>query len=90
MDVSKSEVEETVADIITEGYIKSNLNEKYISVGDSIKLANVLVVKNSIFDGTYTKKDDTIDSVMGSIENGDKKIFKTKNFRKDVWLLLCM
>ena len=72
MDISKEEVEEVVADVITESYIKSNLDEKYATVGDKISLANILVVKNSIFDGEYIKKDDTINTVMGSIENNDK------------------
>ena len=72
MDISKEEVEEVVADVITESYIKSNLDEKYATVGDKISLANILVVKNSIFDGTYTKENDTIDSVMGSIEAQDE------------------
>lgn len=72
MDISKEEVEEVVADVITESYIKSNLDEKYATVGDKISLANILVVKNSIFDGAYVEEDDTIDSIMGSIENNDK------------------
>ena len=72
MDISKEEVEEVVADVITESYIKSNLDEKYATVGDKISLANILVVKNSIFDGKYTKEDDTIDTVMDSIENNNK------------------
>ena len=76
MDISKEEVEEVVADVITESYIKSNLDEKYATVGDKISLANILVVKNSIFDGAYVEEDDTIDSIMGSIETGDKDIEK--------------
>lgn len=73
MNISKEDIE-VVADIISENYIKANLNKKYATVGDEINLANVLVVKNSIFDGTYTKEDDTIDSVMSGIENGGKDI----------------
>ena len=72
MDISKEEVKEVVADVITESYIKSNLDEKYATVGDKISLANILVVKNSIFDGKYTKEDDTINTVMDSIENNNK------------------
>ena len=72
MSITESEARSVVADIITEGYIKSNLNEKYATVGDEINLANILIVKNSIFDGTYTKEDDTIDNVMGSIEAQDE------------------
>ena len=72
MDISKEEVEEVVADVITESYIKSNLDEKYATVGNKISLANILVVKNSIFDGKYTKEDDTINTVMDSIENNNK------------------
>lgn len=72
MDISKEEVEEVVADVITESYIKSNLDEKYITVGDKIRMANALLVKNSIFDGAYIQDGDTIDSIMGSIESGDK------------------
>ena len=82
MEISKDEVEEVVADVITEGYIKSNLDEKYATVGDKISLANILVVKNSIFDGAYVEEDDTIDSIMSSIENGDKDI--EKNAKKFV------
>lgn len=73
MNISKEDIE-VVADIISENYIKANLNKKYATVGDEINLANVLVVKNSIFDGAYTKEDDTIDSVMSGIENGGKDI----------------
>lgn len=82
MEISKDEVEEVVADVITEGYIKSNLDEKYATVGDKISLANILVVKNSIFDGAYVEEDDTIDSIMSSIDNGDKDI--EKNAKKFV------
>ena len=82
MDISKEEVEEVVADVITESYIKSNLDEKYATVGDKISLANILVVKNSIFDGAYVEEDDTIDSIMSSIENGNKDI--EKNAKKFV------
>ena len=35
MEISKDEVEEVVADVITEGYIKSNLDEKYATVDGS-------------------------------------------------------
>lgn len=74
MDITKDEVEEIVADVITENYIKSNINEKYIKVGDGTRLANILLVNNTIFDGQYVEENDTIDSIMYSIENGDKDI----------------
>ena len=72
MEISKDEVEEVVADVITEGYIKSNLDEKYATVdGSHIRISNILLVKNTLFDGNYVKDSDTIDSVIGSIEQGD-------------------
>ena len=49
MDISKEEVEEVITDMITESYIKSNLNEKYIKLGDKVSLVNILLIKHSIF-----------------------------------------
>ena len=92
MDISKEEVEEVITDVITESYIKSNLNEKYISVdSDDIKMANVLLVKNTLFDGQYVAENDTIDSVISSIESGDKNF--EKNVKKfisqlDAWVIV--
>ncbi|GFI31710.1 hypothetical protein IMSAGC013_03108 [Lachnospiraceae bacterium] len=40
MDISKEEVEEEVVDVITESYIKSNINEKYIKLGGKTSLVN--------------------------------------------------
>ncbi len=72
MEISKDEVDEVVADVITESYIKSNLDEKYATVdGSHIRISNILLVKNTLFDGNYVKDSDTIDSVIGSIEQGD-------------------
>ena len=70
-EITRDEAKEIITDVITEGYIKSNINEKYIKLGDKVYLANILLVKNTIFDGQYVKADDTIDSIMYSIENGD-------------------
>ena len=71
MDISKEEVEEVVVDVITESYIKSNINEKYIKLGGKTSLVNMLLVKHSIFDGAYVEENDTIKSVMGTIEDTD-------------------
>lgn len=73
-EISKAEVEEVITDVITESYIKSHLNEEYVTVGTDIKLANVLIVKNTMFDGQYVEDDDTIDSIMYSIQEGDDNI----------------
>ncbi|MCM1233301.1 MAG: VaFE repeat-containing surface-anchored protein [Ruminococcus flavefaciens] len=69
-EVTQDEVEETMADLATESYIKSNLDAKYITLGDKFSIANILVVKNTLFDGRYVEDGDTIDSIMYSIENG--------------------
>ena len=71
MDISKEEVEEVVVDVITESYIKSNVNEKYIKLGGKTSLVNMLLVKHSIFDGAFVEENDTIKSVMGTIEDTD-------------------
>jgi len=73
-EISKAEVEEVLTDVITENYIKSHLNEEYVTIGDDIKLANVLLVKNTMFDGQYVEDDDTIDSIMYSIQDGDENM----------------
>lgn len=71
MDISKEEVEEVVSDVITESYIKSNINEKYIKLGDKVALVNMLLIKHSIFDGQFVENGDTIDSIMSVIEDTD-------------------
>ena len=72
-EITKDEVEQVISDLVTESYIKSNLNEEYATVdGDNIRMSNILLVKNTLFDGQYVKKNDTIDSIMGSIEKGDE------------------
>ncbi|MCM1259253.1 MAG: hypothetical protein NC307_15610 [Roseburia sp.] len=73
-EISKAEVEEVITDVITENYIKSHLNEEYVTVGENIQLANVLLVKNTMFDGKYVEDDDTIDSIMYSIQEGDENV----------------
>ena len=73
LSISTQEINETVSDLISENYIKSHLNPKYVTVdSDDIRMANVLLVKNTIFDGQYVEENDTIDSIMGSVENGTK------------------
>jgi len=73
-EISKAEVEEVLTDVITENYIKSHLNEEYVTVGNDIQLANVLLVKHTMFDGKYVEDNDTIDSIMYSIQDGDENV----------------
>ena len=76
LSISTQEINECVSDIISENYIKSHLDPKYVTVdSDDIRMANVLYVKNTLFDGQYVEENDTIDSIMGSIEAGDKDMY---------------
>ena len=51
MDISKGEIEQVVSDVIVEGYIKSYLNPKFVTVdSEYIRMADVLLVKSSLSD----------------------------------------
>ena len=76
LGISTQEINECVSDLISENYIKSHLDPKFVTVdSDDIRMANVLPVKNTLFDGQYVEENDTIDSIMGSIEAGDKDMY---------------
>ena len=83
-EVSESEVEEVIFDLTTESYIKANVNPEYMSLDGTNEAVDVLHIKQTLFDGEYVKKDDTIDSVMGSLEfydtDTEKNIMKFLGF----------
>ena len=63
---------DSILDPVTEQYVLENANAKYTSA-DKIELANILIVKNSIVDGKYVNKSETLDDVMLS-DDVEKKL----------------
>lgn len=68
-EMTRKEINETELDLVVESYIKSNIDTKYTRI-DKVELANILYIKNTFVDGSTITPEDTIDSVMGPIENG--------------------
>lgn len=76
---TKIEVEknEQNVDPITESYIKEHINKKYAKAKQMV-LANVLYVGQTFADSSYTKKDETIDSLMNMTDDQWIKAFITQ------------
>lgn len=71
-ELSQKEVEETIFDLATESYIKANVDPKLLELDGTNRPVDVLLVKQTLYDGRYVNKDETIDDVMGMIEDGDE------------------
>lgn len=65
-----NEASEIVLDAVNETYVKTHLNETY-AMYETMELANMLMVKQTVMDGTKLSEDDTIDSVMFAVSDGD-------------------
>lgn len=75
-EVSEAEVNEVIFDLATESYIKANVNPEYVKLDGTNEAVDVLHVKQTLFDGRYVEEDDSIYSIMHSIEYGDADMEK--------------
>lgn len=68
--IDRKEVRNAQTDAIYEAYIKEESDPSYARADDSFRLANAIVVKQSLYDGNYVEDEEDIDSIMGGIEEG--------------------
>ncbi len=69
-------VEEVETDAVLETYLRDHVDRAYVSSVDSMQIVNGLLVKNTLFDGTYVETNDTIDSILSAMEHGDGQFEK--------------
>ncbi|MCC8080952.1 MAG: hypothetical protein LIO80_02885, partial [Lachnospiraceae bacterium] len=72
VDTSGIDAGESITDPLLETYIEENADEEYTDTGDK-KLVNYILVKQTFFDAALIDGDDTVDSVMTQIEEGDEE-----------------
>lgn len=72
-DVIRADDDDVIIDAVNEAYVKGHLDSKYVSL-DKFELANMLQVKQTLMDASKVTSDDTIDSVMGQDNSGEKFI----------------
>ncbi|MCD8110411.1 MAG: BspA family leucine-rich repeat surface protein [Clostridiales bacterium] len=72
VDTSGIDAGESITDPLLETYIEENADEDYTDTGDK-KLVNYILVKQTFFDAALIDGDDTVDSVMTQIEEGDEE-----------------
>ncbi|MCC8150148.1 MAG: prealbumin-like fold domain-containing protein [Lachnospiraceae bacterium] len=75
-------------DPVLEQYILEHMNPDYVGDGETLALVNALLVKQTYFNADAVEDGDSIDSIMGLIENGgddqeealDKYIMQTGDY----------
>ena len=63
--------ESFVTDALTEDYIRDHADPQYVSADENLKIVNAIYIKQSLFDGSLVDESDTLDSIMGGIDQGE-------------------
>lgn len=68
--ITKKDMAETVTDPVLENYLRENTDPEY-TLADKTEIADIMVVKQTLFDRSLLEKDDTMESILCAMEDGD-------------------